>query len=428
MGSCDHDSVFPGFTRMENGTYMKFYSKGDSEVMPRLHDGVTMEMAQYFDDSLLFSTAGSDPIYIELAEADFVGDVSDALLMMHVGDSARVAVLADSVFQAMMGMDAPAEYIGRPIYYDLKLVSVKPFEEIEAEYNALLDSLKIAEQTILEPFRNDPKNRLTESGLIILNQTGKGSTVKKGEVVNFHFCLCTLDDDTIMSSFDVEPVDFKYGELAIDKEEVFICEGFTEALGMVAKNGWMSFVIPSELGFDSTGYEQVIMPYAPLKAKIHVNDILSSEQYEKKIAEQEKQRQAEAERMMAHEKTSILDYVSKNGITEEPTESGLYIITNEEGTGELAQWGDVVAVHYAIYNLKGEFVESSYDYDPMMFAIGQGEMIPGIEEAVMTMKEGGKARLICPSALAFGEYVIDEDLLPAYSPLVLDIELVEIVK
>ncbi|MCQ2301920.1 MAG: FKBP-type peptidyl-prolyl cis-trans isomerase [Bacteroidales bacterium] len=426
--SCNNDSVFPGFIQMENGAYMKFYSKGDSEVAPRLHDGVTVGMAQYFDDSLLFSTSGQQPIYFELEEADFVGDVSDALLMMHVGDSARLAVLADSVFQTMMGMEAPAEYVGKPIYYDLKLISVKPFDEIEAEHKALLDSLKTEEQNILEPFRNDPNSRLTESGLIVLSQSGKGRVAEKDEFVNFDFCLSTLDDDTIMCSYGVEPVDFQVGSLAFDKEEVFICKGFTETLGMVAKGGTIQFIIPSALGFDSTGYEQMILPYTPLKAKVMVHEILSKEQYDKKIEEQEKQRQAEAERMMALEETMISDYVEKNGITETPTESGLYIINEEEGSGEMAQWGETVKVHYIIHNLKGDFVESSYDYEPLPFTIGQGEMILAIEEAVMTMNKGAKVRLISPSKLAFGEYVIDEELLPAYSPMVIDLELVEIVK
>lgn len=428
ISSCNDKSVFPGFTQMENGAYMKFYSKGDSEIMPRLHDGVTMEMAQYFDDSLLFSTAGHEPIYIELEEADFVGDVSDALQMMHVGDSARLAVLADSVFQAMMGMEAPAEYVGKPIYYDLKLVSVKPFEEIEAENKALLDSLKIEEQNMLEPYRNDPKNMLTESGLIVTNQTGKDRVAQKGEVVNFDFCLSTLDDDTIMCSYGIETVDFQIGSMALDKEEVFICNGFTEALGMVSNGGTIHFIIPSALGFDSTGYEQMILPYTPLKAKVMVHEILTKEQYDKKLAEQEEQHKAEAERMEALEKTRISDYVAKNGITETPTESGLYIINKEEGEGDLAQWGDMVKVHYIIHNLKGDFVESSYDYEPLPFTIGQGEMILAIEEAVMTMNKGAKVRLISPSKLAFGEYVIDEELLPAYSPMVIDLELVEIVK
>ena len=95
MASCGEDSPYPGFKKMDNGAYMKFYTKGNSEVMPRLKDEATIHMAQYFNDSLLFTTADDEPMRIVLTKADFVGDVMDGLLMMHVGDSARLLVPAD---------------------------------------------------------------------------------------------------------------------------------------------------------------------------------------------------------------------------------------------------------------------------------------------------------------------------------------------
>ena len=93
----------------------------------------------------------------------------------------------------------------------------------------------------------------------------------------------------------------------------------------------------------------------------------------------------------------------------------------------MAQWGDTVSVHYTLNNLKGDRVESSYDYgEPMMFVIGQGGMIPAIEDAVMTMARGGKVKIVTPSSQAFGEVAVDEELLPAYSPMMIEIELVAI--
>ena len=102
LASCGNKGIYSGFEKMESGAYMKFYSKGNSEVMPRLNDEATFEMIQYFDDSLLFTTVGDEPMRIVLTKPDFVGDVADALLMMHVGDSARLMVLADSVFTIML--------------------------------------------------------------------------------------------------------------------------------------------------------------------------------------------------------------------------------------------------------------------------------------------------------------------------------------
>jgi FKBP-type peptidyl-prolyl cis-trans isomerase len=83
-------------------------------------------------------------------------------------------------------------------------------------------------------------------------------------------------------------------------------------------------------------------------------------------------------------------------------------------------------VHYVLRNLKGEPIESSYDYGrPMVFTVGGGEMIHAIDEALMTMAPGAKVTLLTPSELAFGEFNLGESL-PPYSPLIIDLELVEI--
>ena len=147
--SCKNDSVYSGYDKMENGAYMKFFERHVEGDMPRVGDAVTIEMAQYFNDTMLFTTVGDKPLELKVQTSDFVGDVPDALRMMHVGDSARLVVLSDSVFVKLMGVDVPKEYLGEPIYYDLKLLSIKPLEVIEAERRARLDSLRLLENDYL---------------------------------------------------------------------------------------------------------------------------------------------------------------------------------------------------------------------------------------------------------------------------------------
>lgn len=420
MASCDDDSIYSGFKRMENGAYMKFYTKGNSEVMPRLKDEVTIHMSQYFNDSLLFTTVGEKPMTIVLAKADFVGDVVDGLLMMHVGDSARLVMSADSIFTIMLRMsEIPEEYAGKPIYYDLKLLSVKPFETLEAEHKALMDSLKAEEEAYLAPLRDDPKNTITESGIIILEKTGKGRVAKMGEYVNFDFTMCSNKGDTIMTFLGDDPVEIQYGD-------EFIGEGFNEAIGMVPEGGTMRLVIPSALAFDTVGYQPYIMPYTPMVVQMKMNSVMDKATFEKRQAAKAAEQEAKKKRLKDLESKTITDYIKAKGITETPTESGLYIIRQEEGEGNVAQWGDDVTVHFIIKNIKEEQLESSYDYgQPIPFKIGAGEMFPAVEEAVMTMRKGDKVTLITPSALAFGENDFGEAL-PAYSPLVIELELVEI--
>ena len=421
MASCGHDdSIYAGFERMDNGAYMKFYSHGDSETMPRLKDEVTLEMAQYFNDSLIYSTVGEEPIRLVLHESDFVGDVGDGVLMMHVGDSARLVVMADSVFLKLMNMDeVPEQFTGMPIYYDLKLVSVKPFEELEVERQAMLESRRQAEEEFLAAVKEEPKNTLTESGLIVMAKSGKGKVAKKGDYVVFDFLMCSSEGDTIMNSFDVEPVEMQYGE-------EFICPGIDEAIGMVPEGGTMRFVVPSALAFDSVGYERFIQPYTALVIEMRMNSVMDKAAYEKMMAEEEAAAEAEKAKLQAEESKTIAAYIAANGVTQEPTESGLYIFPVEAGEGDLAQWGDVVSIHCVLRNLQGEILDSSYaEGEPMTFTIGGGAMIPAIEEAVMTMAPGSKVTVLTPSELAFGEMDLGE-MLPPYSPLLIDVELVEV--
>ena len=419
LASCGEKSP-SGFTQMENGACMMFYNRGDSKVSPRLGDEVTLHMAQYFNDSLLFTTADESPMTIVLMEPDFVGDVVDGLLMMHVGDSARLKVPADSVLTVMLMVDeVPEEYAGKSIYYDLKLISVRPSEELETERQHLLDSLRKEEEAFLSPLRDDTNNTLTESGLIVLESTGKGKKAQMGDYVVFDFTICSAKGDTIMNSFGIEPVEMQYGE-------EFVCRGLTEAIGKVPVGGTSRFVVPSALAFDSVGYEKFILPYTPMVVTLKMEEVMDKTAYEKRQAALESKHKAESERLQAFETKALADYIKKNNVTVEPTESGLYILDREEGEGNVAQWGDEVSVHYVLRNLKGEQIESSYDYGrPMVFTIGGGEMIFAIDEALMTMAPGAKVTLLTPSKLAFGEVNLGEAL-PPYSPLLIDLELVEV--
>ena len=64
--ACNRDSIFKGFDRTETGAYMRFYEKHPEGDMPRIGDGVTFELSQIFSDTVIFTTAESGPIELEL--------------------------------------------------------------------------------------------------------------------------------------------------------------------------------------------------------------------------------------------------------------------------------------------------------------------------------------------------------------------------
>ncbi len=68
-----------------------------------------------------------------------------------------------------------------------------------------------------------------------------------------------------------------------------------------------------------------------------------------------------------------------------------------------AKQGDTVLIHYRGKLQDGTEFDSSYDRDPLEFTIGQGQLIPGFEEAVVGMTPGESKASHIPSDQAYGE-------------------------
>ena len=104
------------------------------------------------------------------------------------------------------------------------------------------------------------------------------------------------------------------------------------------------------------------------------------------------------------------------GVTPTITTNGQVItalqrINTVMGTGQTAQAGQVVKVHYTgwLYdptaaNQRGNKFDSSVDRgQPFEFSLGAGQVIKGWEQGVAGMKVGGKRTLIIPPELGYGE-------------------------
>jgi FKBP-type peptidyl-prolyl cis-trans isomerase len=108
------------------------------------------------------------------------------------------------------------------------------------------------------------------------------------------------------------------------------------------------------------------------------------------------------------------------------TASGLKIIEIEAGTGDEAQKGQTVSVHYTGWLADGTKFDSSLDRgQPLSFVLGAGQMIPGFDEGVAGMKVGGERRLILPPGLAYGAQGRPPKI-PANSELTFDVQLVSL--
>lgn len=85
------------------------------------------------------------------------------------------------------------------------------------------------------------------------------------------------------------------------------------------------------------------------------------------------------------------------------TSTGLQYEDLVGGSGASPSPGKKVTVHYTGWLTDGSKFDSSVDRNqPFVFQIGAGEVIRGWDEGVMTMKLGGKRKLIIPPALGYG--------------------------
>jgi peptidylprolyl isomerase len=85
--------------------------------------------------------------------------------------------------------------------------------------------------------------------------------------------------------------------------------------------------------------------------------------------------------------------------------TGLVIEDIEEGDGKEAQVGSTVSVQYDGVLLDGgtPFDNSFERGEPFSFPLGAGQVIPGWDQGVVGMKEGGRRVLVIPSDLAYGD-------------------------
>ena len=112
------------------------------------------------------------------------------------------------------------------------------------------------------------------------------------------------------------------------------------------------------------------------------------------------------------------------------TPSGLKYIDMKVGKGEQPKQGQTIIVNYTGKLTNGTTFDSNVDpkfghTQPFITPIGVGKVIPGWDEGMVSMKVGGKRRLIVPSELGYGAQG-SGDKIPPNSTLIFDVELIKV--
>ena len=243
---------------------------------------------------------------------------------------------------------------------------------------------------------------------------GEGEQIKNDDIIKVD--LAYFINDSLLYSTDMLP------EPAYDKvrESEFpgdLYEGFR----MMHVGDSMSFMINA----DSVFYKQFHVPSLPefvipgsfMRWEVKVSEAMTEEEFKQKKEE-------EAAAIQQASKEAFAAYLAENHVDAQPMESGLIYVCTKKGKGPKPSANQMVKVHYTGRLLDGTVFDSSVERDePIEFALGTHQVIPGWDEGIALMSKGEKGILYIPYDLAYGPR--QSGPIPAYSNLVFEVELVD---
>ncbi len=244
-----------------------------------------------------------------------------------------------------------------------------------------------------------------------------GAKPKTGDIMNLRMTYYTEGDSLLFNTAKMNDTLFQV-MLAAPSFKGAVEEGFA----MMSIGDSAKFIVSADSVFEKTFHEKLpeyIKKGSKLRFEVKMKDFITKEAYDA-------DKKAKADKAMSAEQSTIDEYVKANGITVQPTATGLYFMEIQAGKGKPAEAGKTVTVNYTGKFLDGKVFDTSVGKpEPFSFPIGQGQVIPGWDEAIVLMKEGGKANLLIPSKLAYGPQGAG-GVIPPFTPLLFEVELISV--
>lgn len=242
---------------------------------------------------------------------------------------------------------------------------------------------------------------------------------KYGDILVLSMTYATAANDSII--FDTREVDSDFKMRF--KTDTYPGGSINDCFNMMNVGDSASFLIDAEMFFINTKNQEppnFIKKGSKLKFNIKLKKIFSYDEYKQ-------EREKVVVKDQKEEEMILKSFLQHESIKQEPTNSGLYYIEEKKGNGKAPKAGDRVIVNYTGTLISGKVFDSTLmRNEPFEFTYGVGEVIQGWDEGLSYMREGGKARLIIPSHLAYGEKGYP-GLIAPNSTLIFEIELIKVI-
>jgi FKBP-type peptidyl-prolyl cis-trans isomerase len=153
--------------------------------------------------------------------------------------------------------------------------------------------------------------------------------------------------------------------------------------------------------------------------KVYKNEEEVNADYKKEL---EKQQKLEAKQLK--------EYVAKKQLKTQELATGVLVSVAQAGDAMKADSGKTVRIYYKGYFPDGKIFDSNMganapNKDPLVFQIGSGGVIPGLESGLSLFGKGGKGTILIPAMQAYG-ITGQPPVIPPYSNLIFDVEVAEV--
>lgn len=204
---------------------------------------------------------------------------------------------------------------------------------------------------------------------------------------------------------------------------------FEEGLSNMNDGDSLSFIVNADSLFNKffkADLPVFLVSGTNIKMDVKLCRILTPKEYSEEL---ENFKQSLEDRDI-EEQRKLETYLDTCKIEYYPLNNGMYYLPLKQGVGDMAEKGNSIKLHYKGYFLNGKQFESTYDRgQPLEYIVGtQGQIIPGLEYAISLMNEGAKTKFIIPSHLAFGESGSSTGIIPPYTTVIYEVELITLTK
>lgn len=289
------------FKKTKTGLEYKVISdNGGNDI--KYGNAIQFKAYSYYNDSLLSTPYDSVPQVIEIDSTKLPAEYITIFKSAKKGDSIITRMSTDTIlkFSQLPPFAKKGQFLG----YRFKIVDIitdtAKFASLKMEAVQTvrrIDSMSMIKQKTIDDktlsdylAKNNIKATRTAKGTYVEIQTpGEGIAIDSGKGVTVDYKGMTLDGNVFDQSYDSSGKSVKPFTFVIDQRGAI--QGWSDGMVYFKKGGKGRLFIPSYLAYGPRGAGAGIKPNTPIMFEISIVDVLTHDEYEKKMEDRQKMMQ-----------------------------------------------------------------------------------------------------------------------------------------